>query len=96
MKLQAITLALIGILGLLGIVIGLLTKDPRNMSDHDLITKLELARIEGVEVPEIVEALRARGLGVCRVCRCTDVTACDPPCSWLESDLCSACGVAAG
>jgi hypothetical protein len=31
----------------------------------------------------------------CRVCGCTDVTPCingyGEPCSWIESDLCSAC-----
>ena len=32
-----------------------------------------------------------RGLVKCRVCGCTDVRACDPPCSWREDDLCSGC-----
>lgn len=27
----------------------------------------------------------------CRVCACTEDDACDPPCSWVEDDLCSAC-----
>ena len=27
----------------------------------------------------------------CRVCRCTELEACDPPCSWVEADLCSLC-----
>jgi hypothetical protein len=27
----------------------------------------------------------------CRVCGCTDTRACDPPCSWAELDLCTAC-----
>lgn len=43
--------------------------------------------------------------GVCRICRCTDSTACVleatqldgstvvQPCWWLEPDLCSGCGV---
>lgn len=29
--------------------------------------------------------------GVCRVCGCTDECACPGGCSWVESDLCSAC-----
>lgn len=29
---------------------------------------------------------------VCRDCGCTDERACDPPCAWLEEDLCTACG----
>ncbi len=28
----------------------------------------------------------------CRVCGCTDDNACQPPCSWVAADLCSACG----
>lgn len=27
----------------------------------------------------------------CRVCGCTEVEACNPPCSWSEADLCSNC-----
>ena len=28
----------------------------------------------------------------CRVCGCTEITACHPePCSWVEADLCSTC-----
>lgn len=29
--------------------------------------------------------------GVCRVCGCTEFTACENGCSWVEADLCSAC-----
>jgi hypothetical protein len=32
----------------------------------------------------------------CRVCRCTDVRACDPPCSWASADLCSTCAESLG
>lgn len=28
---------------------------------------------------------------ICRVCGCTDDTACADGCSWVEDDLCSAC-----
>ena len=29
----------------------------------------------------------------CKICGCTDYCACNPPCSWIEEDLCSACGI---
>lgn len=28
----------------------------------------------------------------CRECGCTEHNACNPPCWWIEYDLCSACG----
>lgn len=28
---------------------------------------------------------------VCRVCRCSQHDACQPPCAWAEDDLCTAC-----
>jgi predicted Fe-S protein YdhL (DUF1289 family) len=31
------------------------------------------------------------GLVRCRVCGCTEIEPCDPPCSWVEVDLCSGC-----
>jgi hypothetical protein len=31
----------------------------------------------------------------CRVCGCTERDACDPPCEWVEDDLCSGCAEAA-
>ncbi|WP_135210395.1 hypothetical protein [Vitreimonas flagellata] len=30
-------------------------------------------------------------LRTCHQCGCTDDDACDPPCSWVSRDLCSAC-----
>ena len=30
-------------------------------------------------------------LARCRVCRCTESDACNPPCSWSDADLCSGC-----
>lgn len=37
-------------------------------------------------------------LNACRVCGCSDDAACDPPCSWVDDDLCdnAACLEAAG
>lgn len=29
------------------------------------------------------------GLRVCRVCGCTDLAGCNPPCSWVAEDCCS-------
>jgi hypothetical protein len=31
------------------------------------------------------------GLVRCRVCDCTDREPCNPPCAWVEADLCSNC-----
>ena len=31
------------------------------------------------------------GFPVCRECGCTDFTACDDGCEWVDIDLCSAC-----
>jgi hypothetical protein len=38
-----------------------------------------------------VAAPLAHAVRRCRECNCTDDFACDPPCSWVELDLCSAC-----
>lgn len=27
----------------------------------------------------------------CRVCGCTEMNACNPPCAWAEPDLCTGC-----
>lgn len=32
--------------------------------------------------------------GLCRVCGCTEVMACDPPCSWETPTLCTTCAQA--
>jgi hypothetical protein len=32
------------------------------------------------------------GLVRCRVCGCTEREPCNPPCLWVEVDLCSGCG----
>jgi hypothetical protein len=39
---------------------------------------------------------RATAVGVlpeqfCRMCGCTNDNACEPPCHWVEPDLCSSC-----
>lgn len=39
--------------------------------------------------------VNAQGYIECRVCKCTDIEPCDPPCSWAEVDLCSTCQEAA-
>lgn len=31
------------------------------------------------------------GIGVCRLCRCSESDACIPTCYWVEPDLCSEC-----
>jgi hypothetical protein len=34
------------------------------------------------------------GLVRCRVCGCTEREPCNPPCGWLEVDLCTSCASA--
>ena len=31
------------------------------------------------------------GMMACRVCGCTEIEACNPPCSWVAPSLCSGC-----
>lgn len=31
------------------------------------------------------------GRRICRICGCWELEACPPTCSWVETDLCSAC-----
>lgn len=31
----------------------------------------------------------------CRLCKCTDNNACDPPCGWAEENLCTSCAFVA-
>jgi hypothetical protein len=33
----------------------------------------------------------ALGFVRCRVCGCTEIDPCDPPCGWAEEDLCTTC-----
>lgn len=72
-----------------------LTSLVRHTSTENLLERLEWSKVfraaSSHEADELAERLRLRGLGVCRECYCTDVTACDPPCSWVELDLCSGC-----
>jgi hypothetical protein len=49
------------------------------------------------ELRDYAENLRRQtSVRSCRVCGCTDETACFPPCSWVAPDLCSACSAVAG
>ena len=38
--------------------------------------------------------MASRGEPRCRVCHCTELEPCEPPCGWHESDLCTACAIA--
>jgi hypothetical protein len=73
--------------------------------DHDLVERLQgqlqlvIAQIDEARdqvaagqteqalelLDEIVDAER------CRSCGCTHTSPCDPPCSWAEAELCTAC-----
>ena len=41
---------------------------------------------------ELLPVLLTRGteIEMCKVCGCTDQEPCKPPCSWVDTDLCSA------
>ena len=53
----------------------------------------QLLTAHGLEPTAVVRVLAPilLGLSVCRECGCTDITACDVGCFWVEEDLCSAC-----
>jgi hypothetical protein len=53
----------------------------------DLDELVARAALHGYDVGR-AEVLGARH---CRVCGCQELRACDPPCSWVEEDLCSTC-----
>lgn len=56
----------------------------------------ELAVALAVQVGVDLENARAAGERFCRVCGCTQFTACrgaDGPCSWAAPDLCSVCAL---
>lgn len=46
---------------------------------------LDPAAVVRVLAPTVLE------IAVCRRCGCTDITACDEGCYWIEETLCSAC-----
>lgn len=55
----------------------------------------ELEMDEEAWLAQVRAADVAAGLPACRVCGCTENAGCDPPCWWIEPDLCSNCaGVA--
>lgn len=41
-----------------------------------------------------MKRLNREGYIRCRVCGCTEIEPCEPPCSWVADDLCSACATA--
>jgi hypothetical protein len=47
--------------------------------------------IRSNERENLFKVLKAEGVAFCRACGCTNYCACQPPCSWAENDLCSAC-----
>ena len=62
--------------------------DGANHAYGGLYAVLGIARRLGVAIKEVWPAPSSPE---CRECGCTDDHACDPPCSWAEPDLCSAC-----
>lgn len=55
----------------------------------------QLLTAKGLDPMAVVRVLAPilLGLSVCRECGCTDISACDVGCFWVEEDLCSACTV---
>jgi ParB/RepB/Spo0J family partition protein len=51
----------------------------------------KLAKAFGVDLPKLLKAQGAGNVRACRKCGCTEETACQGGCSWVEEDLCSAC-----
>ena len=47
-------------------------------------------KLEGVPKAHKIRVDRD-GYVCCRVCSCTERSPCNPPCGWVESDLCSSC-----
>ena len=61
---------------------------------QDLAAQAEAAlKAQGFDPEAVVRVIAPMmlGLPVCRECGCTDITACDGGCYWVEEDLCSAC-----
>lgn len=78
-------------LDLWGETVNYLYGDPVGESTIEMATRL-LAD-HGVNTLGFVRALAGPALGirVCRVCGCTDLSACDAGCEWVADDICSAC-----
>jgi hypothetical protein len=64
-----------------------------NVSGRRVVIKMrsspETLGMGGIVVAEVIEAPRA--VGICRSCGCTEESACNPPCYWVDADLCSSC-----
>lgn len=45
--------------------------------------------------PAVCVRTDSNGFVRCRVCGCTEVDPCNPPCGWAEGDLCTGCRDAA-
>jgi hypothetical protein len=43
--------------------------------------------------PKVDERAGATSAGVCRICDCSDLDACETGCVWVESDLCDTCAL---
>jgi len=48
--------------------------------------------LSDVEAAERKIKVDRDGLVKCRVCSCTEIRPCFPPCAWVEVDLCDGCG----
>jgi hypothetical protein len=67
------------------------------LESRRLVAELVIINVLGGEETTLPPRPDLRPLGIrqCRACGCTDRCACDGGCSWVETDLCSACVPAA-
>ena len=61
--------------------------------DYVMVTPADLACLVGRAWMMGAETVlqTVAGERACRICGCTATRACNPPCCWVASDLCSAC-----
>jgi hypothetical protein len=72
----------------IGYPVTTLFRTPIFIQRREILAIVARARVHGGRAA-IAEAMAYRH---CRVCGCTETTACHPPpCWWVENDLCSAC-----
>lgn len=68
---------------------------PPGLTTVDQLVTAGYSRGDAQAVVEFRRELVAAGASACRVCGCTDASACPDGCWWVESDLCSGCAVVA-
>lgn len=60
-------------------------------SDSNVSLSVRSVRQLLIHIESLQNSLEANDIPVCRLCGCTEVTPCEPPCGWAEGDLCTSC-----